>query len=708
MSVITDIAARLDALLAQRLGDAAPDADIVPGPPVSAVTEAVLALRGAATGVLDEYDLATLSETIDALAAAASLGNADVHVLTLLTLCNIDDRIGRAVGLLHDDVSRSRPSIGLTVRVLEPLVGRAAALDAAALDGTMVQRGIVEHAGAYSDADAPVANRELILHPRVLAVLISGGPLNDPEPRLASALVLEHAASIDSSHEDDEELFAGPDPDTTVYRLAALPRAGRAVGLLCVGPDLEGTLRIARDFARRERLRILRIDLQSTFALGETPESVIQLVRRESIVLHALPVWSLPAREALAEPQLARRIAHLFTAAPAPLLIHADQIWTPPAEFPLTLVHYPTAALTYRDRVDQWQSEDGRTRPADEETAQMLATSFVLPPLAVHAARADADAALRLLGGEAAEQLRRAAHRQAAARLVRFATKISPRAGWVDIVVPPSVRQQLQEIEWRIAHRLRVLEEAGFPGRRGFLALFVGASGTGKTLAAEIIAAAQGYDLFKIDLAALVSKYIGDTEKNLEQVFQDAESAHAILFFDEADAVFGKRSEVRDAHDQYANQQVNYLLQRVEAYDGIIIMATNMRQNMDEAFLRRLNLVVELPFPDEDARAEIWRRVWPAGVTVAPAVDFADLAHRFRIAGGSIRNAAIDSAFRAVSRRESVQRQNGIYIERADILLAVGREYQKLGRPITRGDFLDDYSTVMDTLFAPTAEVSNA
>jgi SpoVK/Ycf46/Vps4 family AAA+-type ATPase len=205
--------------------------------------------------------------------------------------------------------------------------------------------------------------------------------------------------------------------------------------------------------------------------------------------------------------------------------------------------------------------------------------------------------------------------------------------------------------------------------------------------------------LFKVDLAALVSKYIGDTEKNLSQIFDDAESAHAILFFDEADAVFGKRSEVRDAHDRYANQEVNYLLQRVEAYEGVILLATNLRQNMDEAFLRRLDLVVDLPFPDEQARAAIWRRIWPVSVTLAPDIDLLEIA-QFRLAGGSIRNVAVDATFRAVARAGDAP---PIRIEREDLLLAIGREHQKLGRPVTRAEFGMDYAGVMDNLFAPSA-----
>ena len=170
---------------------------------------------------------------------------------------------------------------------------------------------------------------------------------------------------------------------------------------------------------------------------------------------------------------------------------------------------------------------------------------------------------------------------------------------------------QLQEICQRVAHRQRVLDEWGFGAKlslgKGVTALFAGPSGTGKTMAAEMIANALGLDLYKIDLAGVVSKYIGETEKNLDRIFTAAENANAILFFDEADALFGKRSEVRDSHDRYANIEISYLLQKMEEYDGIAILATNLRQNLDEAFVRRLAFTVHFPFPDEESRRRIWR-----------------------------------------------------------------------------------------------------
>src|SRR4029079_7227379 len=184
--------------------------------------------------------------------------------------------------------------------------------------------------------------------------------------------------------------------------------------------------------------------------------------------------------------------------------------------------------------------------------------------------------------------------------------------------------------------RSMVLEEWGvgqkLASSRGVSILFAGPPGTGKTMSAQIIAAELGLDLYKIDLSTIVSKYIGETEKNLERIFTEAESSNAILFFDEADAIFGKRSGVKDAHDRYANLEISYLLQRMETYDGVTILATNLRSNLDEAFLRRLQFAVDIPFPDEKHRLRIWETLFPTTVPRAGDVDLADLAKRFRLA----------------------------------------------------------------------------
>jgi SpoVK/Ycf46/Vps4 family AAA+-type ATPase len=281
-------------------------------------------------------------------------------------------------------------------------------------------------------------------------------------------------------------------------------------------------------------------------------------------------------------------------------------------------------------------------------------------------------------GGSATplQRLAPAAKAEASTTLGRLGQEVPPRFGWDDIVLPESVREVLCEIVLRVRHEPLVFGEWGFTSRharsRSLSALFTGPSGTGKTMAAEVIANALGLSLFRVDLSAVVSKYIGETEKNLAQIFNDASSASAVLFFDEADALFGKRSEVRDSHDRYANIEVSYLLQRLEDYDGIVILASNLRQNLDEAFVRRLHLTADFPFPDVPARLEIWRRTLPAALPLADDVDLPALARRFRLSGGNIRNACVTAAFLAAG--------DGVPVSMSHLLRAVRREHQKMGK----------------------------
>jgi SpoVK/Ycf46/Vps4 family AAA+-type ATPase len=224
--------------------------------------------------------------------------------------------------------------------------------------------------------------------------------------------------------------------------------------------------------------------------------------------------------------------------------------------------------------------------------------------------------------------------------------------------------------EWGVGQKLA--------SSAGVTVLFAGPPGTGKTMAAEIITAELGLDLYKIELSTIVSKYIGETEKNLEKIFQEAQSSNAILFFDEADAIFGKRSEVKDAHDRYANIEISYLLQRMEAYDGVTILATNLRANLDEAFTRRLQFAVDFPFPEEEDRLRIWQTLFPPDVPRDSELDFGLLARRFKLAGGSIRNAIVSAAYLAAA--------DGCQVTMKHLLHGVRRELQKMGRLINEAD----------------------
>jgi SpoVK/Ycf46/Vps4 family AAA+-type ATPase len=284
-------------------------------------------------------------------------------------------------------------------------------------------------------------------------------------------------------------------------------------------------------------------------------------------------------------------------------------------------------------------------------------------------------------GGEPlADALWDACRAQARTRLDELAQRIETTASWDDLVLPEPEREILAEIGAHVRRRTMVYETWGFAAKGtrglGISALFVGASGTGKTTAAEVLARELRLDLYRIDLSQVVSKYIGETEKNLRRVFDAAEGGGAILLFDEADALFGKRSEVKDSHDRYANIEVSYLLQRMEAYRGLAILTTNRKEALDDAFLRRIRFVVRFPFPDEAHRAEIWRRIFPAGAPTE-GLDAAALA-RLSIPGGNIRNIALHASFLAADAGEPVGMSH--------LLRAARREYAKLDRPLTAAE----------------------
>jgi len=260
--------------------------------------------------------------------------------------------------------------------------------------------------------------------------------------------------------------------------------------------------------------------------------------------------------------------------------------------------------------------------------------------------------------------------------LENLAQRIEPVAQWNDLVLPPSEKAILQEISSHVRHRSKVYESWGFGGtcRRGLgiSALFAGSSGTGKTMAAEVLANTLHLDLYRIDLSSVINKYIGETEKNLRRVFDAAEDGGAILFFDEADALFGKRSEVKDSHDRYANIEINYLLQRMESYRGLAVLATNMRSALDPAFLRRIRFVTNFPFPEFAQREEIWQRVFPAD---APTEGLnASLLARLAIPGGNIRNIAMNAAFRAA--------EEGTPVRMTHLAHSARHEFVKLEKPI--------------------------
>jgi hypothetical protein len=323
------------------------------------------------------------------------------------------------------------------------------------------------------------------------------------------------------------------------------------------------------------------------------------------------------------------------------------------------------------ERTDLWQRALGDAAVGMNGQLNVIASQFELGGSAIRAA---CEEALASDSDDLATALWASSRRQARPAISELAHWITANASWDDLVLPASEVEALRAIAIRVRQRWKVCEKWGFahknPRGLGTSALFCGPSGTGKTLAAEVLANELKLDLYRVDLSQLVSKYIGETEKNLSRVFDAAERGCGILLFDEADAIFGKRSEVKDSHDRYANLEVSYLLQRMEAYRGLAILTTNMQDAMDRAFMRRLRFVVRFPFPDEICRAEIWKRIFPPKAPVE-ALDYIRLA-QLQAAGGHIQNIALHAAFLAAESDRPISMEH--------LLQAAHREYANLGR----------------------------
>ena len=342
--------------------------------------------------------------------------------------------------------------------------------------------------------------------------------------------------------------------------------------------------------------------------------------------------------------------------------------------------------LSAVERTALWKELlDGASDSLPKKEIAILAGQFNLSSGQIIAASSTAmSEALQAKRSLEMSDLFKAARLHSGHHLAELARKMKPRYVWEDLILPETPLTMLKEMVSMVQSRPMVLETWGL-GRKltsgaGISALFAGPPGTGKTLAAQIMANRLGIDLYRIDLSSVVSKYVGETEKQLEQIFTEASESNAILFFDEADSIFGKRSEVKGAHDRYANIEVSYLLQRMEEYDGVAILATNLRANLDEAFTRRLQFIVNFPFPDEEYRRKIWKVLMPPGLPRVDDLDFDVMADRFKLSGGSIRNIIVSAAYFAAA--------NGGMVDMSHLMHGARREFQKMGRLVHESDFL--------------------
>jgi hypothetical protein len=634
------------------------------------------------------------------------------NILLVCLLPEVDERYRRLYGYLMDDASRARPTVELVLQILYPLSSRSAAGRAAFEASSPL---IVHHllaSGPEVQGEESMAMRSLRLDDRIAGYLL-GDPA--PDGRLQGILV------ADKRQPDWEQIYLEADRLARLKMLADWwrersnePQAG--LTLFLHGGYGSGRRKAALAICAKAGSQLLAVDLAEALRAPLPFELVVDLCLREARLQEAALYWS--HAEALLDGDAAQhRWDYLVSACeafPGLTFLASETVWDPAGRFrsdqhPFTRLGFPVPGFKLRQTL--WaaylpeQHEFAEPYPDRAALIERLANSFQLTEGQIEdslvTARELATQRNPLDPRLRADDLHEACRRQSSRRLITFARRIELRTDWTPVddddfdrlILPEANRRQLVEMWQRIRYRSQVYAGLGFERQltlgKGLIALFTGSSGTGKTMAAELLARKGGVDLYKVDLSAVVSKYVGETEKNLSRVFAEAEDSNAIIFFDEADALFGKRGEVKEARDRWANIEVNYLLQRVEEYAGVVILATNLRQNIDEAFLRRVHVVVEFPFPEADARHQIWLGMFPAGVNHPGETEIGVLAERFRLAGGSIRNIVVDAAFRALA--EAHQRHQPAEISLRHLVLGTAREYQKLGKPLTKGEFGEDF-----------------
>lgn len=639
---------------------------------------------------------------LDQLTELFDLSDMERDILLVCLLPELDGRYRRLYGYLQDDASRTRPTVELALQILYPVAPSIqAGRDAFDARAPLLRQHLLA-IGLATQTDEPLPMRSIRIDDRIAGYLLSSA--------MQDGRLEDIVSPADDPFAAWEQLIATSEH---IYRLQALahwwhrlhedPEGG--LTLFLHGPYGSGRRKAAQAICAVTGTPLLVADLPAAVRSPHGYELIVDLCYREARLRGAALLWT-NCETLLDAEQATHRWDYLVTAAeqfPGLTFLSSERAWEPAGRFrqrPFARVNF--AAPGYELRWRLWEqylppSSELASAPGDRAMLiSQLANGFQFTEGQI----ADALTTARELAAQRGprqplltlDDLFEGCRRQSSRHLSTFAQRIAPgtRLTFDQLILPATNKRQLQELRNRIRDRGQVYTELGFERRlslgKGVIALFTGSSGTGKTMAAELIADERQVDLFKVDLSAVVSKYIGETEKNLNRVFAEAEGSNAIIFFDEADALFGKRGKVEEARDRWANIEVNYLLQRLEEYAGVVILATNLRQNMDEAFLRRIHVIVDFPFPDAQARKQIWFGMFPAGVTPPPDQHIAAVAQQFPLAGGSIRNVVLDATFRALA-GNSVDQRGTIHVTQRQTVLGIAREYQKQGKPLTQGEF---------------------
>jgi hypothetical protein len=589
---------------------------------------------------------------LELVTAMFSLSAFERGLLLLAAGIELDPEVASLCAAAQGDPSRLYPTFSLALAMIPN-----AHWSALAPTGALRHWRLIEVA-----ADAPLTAARLRIDERIMHFLAGVSHLDERLNALVRPLDPTAPGELCASHA------------AIAARIAATWTAGPgAAPVVQLCGDWLDCWPIATAAAATLGVRAAVLDAESIPSSANELEATLRLLKREGhlsgvgLFLIQTDESEAPAGEPRAPAAVVTRLAERLDA----FVILCERERRGIGHRPS--VAFDVAHPLVQEQRDAWLSA---LDTADPPTIDAVCAQFDLPIATIRSIATEATAGAAT-EGIAADGLWDRCRARLRARLDQLAQRIGSVNSWGDLVLPEAEIGVLMMIGAQLRQRVTVYHRWGFgakgPRGLGITALFTGQSGTGKTMAAEVLANEMRLDLYRIDLSMVVSKYIGETEKNLRRVFDAAEESGAILLFDEADALFGKRSEVKDSHDRYANIEVSYLLQRMEAYRGLAILTTNMRSALDPAFLRRLRFIVQFPFPDEPERAAIWARVFPP-TTPTQGLDPAKLA-KLRIAGGNIRNIAMTAAFLAADVGEPVRMTH--------LLAATRHEYAKLDRPLT-------------------------
>ncbi len=612
---------------------------------------------------------------LDLLSRLLGLTPFEQDVLLLCLAPELDPGFERLYAYVQDDVARKHPTPHLALSLLGGLSGGNTEDESwlAAREAFLPQAPLRRFHLVAFDPGAPgtPSGRPLRLDERVADYLLG---INRMDERVVPLLWRVPRAPLAASQREIAESLR--------RWMESIRGTERRPVLNLAGPPGAGLRAVARALCEGLGVALHRLDPARLPAPGADREEMLRLLEREALLLPT--AFYLDGGEIdTGDRTVSAAVEELLERLGVLLIVGSPDRWRTEREVSVIRVPKPDA----EGREALWREALGGAAGMADERIDDLVQQFELGPEEVSQAVAAARDRARLRNPQdsfleiSAGDLWEACREQSGGRLDELAQRIVPCYAWDDLVLPDDTLRQLREIADQVSWRAQVYDAWGFGARlsrgRGISALFAGPSGTGKTMAAEVLANVLRLDLYRIDLSSVVSKYIGETEKNLRRVFDRAEQGGAILFFDEADALFGKRTEVKDSHDRYANIEISYLLQRMEDYRGLAILATNLKSHLDSAFLRRLRFLVDFPQPDAAQRQRIWRQVFPPQAEIED-LDWTALS-RLEISGGNIRNIALNASFLAAG--------EGTPVRMDHVLRAARREYTKLSRLISESEF---------------------